>query len=877
MPPRAPRRRETLLLLLLGLPALSYAPALVEGRLLGPGDGAHLHYPMKAAVWEAWRRGELPSWNHDAFLGTPLLAAYRPAALHPLVVALSALPSFAAFQVLVLGSLGLAGALVFLYVRRLGGHDLGAFVAGVCWAMGPYFVNHLDDAPTLLAAPALPLVLLACEAFLRGIHRSRWIGRAAGLAAALALLIVSGSPEAVRAGGLLLLARAGVALLTGPRVRRAGGRILVPAAAGLLLGAPQLLPTLDLAREAGRQITRYPAPVEAIPGAPGLVLRYVSHTPAAALAAAALPLLGRDVAVRALFSGLALTMALQWGRSPLLAPGTLPIVFDLTLALLGGLALSAQWRARRLEAGRRLRMHFLAACLASAAALSVAAATLGPLPESLAAAVGILALALILYFSNAAAEDPVVAGVWLLPLVVSFLLQPFGRRLFVLAPTSAELSQGTGTRQAVERAMGAGRADAALALVWSWPREEALDLAHGNLAGLVGRRSANGYDPLVPVRTRVALGNMSPGGTLPEGFAGADPQRLELLGIRWLLVPASSLRAEGSKWGAPLQATLEAGRPLFLSFPVTQATEVRLISSLAEATEVRQDEVVAAVHVRLATGRTLAIPVRAGVDTAEWAHDRRDVKPVVRHHRAPVAESWPVAGEAFSGHHYQAALDLHARYFVDAVRLEGRPGPGVLRLVRLALVDGPTGRWTPLSKAAVFAADTGRFREVADTPRLRLYELPNTAGYARVVDGVREVADHGAALDAIASPRASGVDPRRTAVVAAPDAASLPPGARASRAQAASARGGRMDVRAEGPGLLVVAEGWDPGWRARLDGRDAAVHRVNAVQLGVALGPGWHRVTFSHRPRGFVLGSVLAGATALVLALLVLREGRPGV
>jgi hypothetical protein len=522
-------------------------------------------------------------------------------------------------------------------------------------------------------------------------------------------------------------------------------------------------------------------------------------------------------------------------------------------------------------------MHFLTACLASAAALSVAAAALGPLPDSLAAAVGVLALALVLYFSNASAADPVVAGVWLLPLTVSFVLQPHGRRVFASAPTAAELMRGTGTREAVERAMGAGRSEAALALVWSWPRDEELDLAHGNLAGLSGRRSANGYDPLVPVRTRVALGNMSPGGTLPEGFAAGDPGRLELLGIRWLLLPASSLRGDGSRWGPPLQLALERGRPLLFSFPVTAATELRLVSSLAEATEVGQDEVVAAVHVRLATGRTLAIPVRAGIETAEWAHDRRDVKPLVRHHRAPVAESWPVSGEAFSGHHYQGALDLRARYLVDAVSVERAGGAGVFRLVRLALVDGPTGRWTPVSRAAVFASDTGRFREAADTPRVRLFELPGSAGYARVVDGLRVVADQGSAFDAIAAPRAAGLDPRRTAVAAAGDPPSLPAGARASRAQAAAAWGGRLDVRAEGPGLLVVAEGWDPGWRARVDGRRAPVHRVNAVQLGVTIGPGWHRVTFSHVPRGFLLGCALAGATALLLAALALRERRRAV
>src|SRR5215208_7842885 len=98
------RRRDLpLLLLLAALPVLAHAPALRAGRLLGPGDGADLHFPLRAAVWDSYRSGDLPSWNPAIFLGTPLLAAYRPGAFYPPMFALAALPAFLAFQVLVLG------------------------------------------------------------------------------------------------------------------------------------------------------------------------------------------------------------------------------------------------------------------------------------------------------------------------------------------------------------------------------------------------------------------------------------------------------------------------------------------------------------------------------------------------------------------------------------------------------------------------------------------------------------------------------------------------------------------------------------------------------------------------------------------------------
>jgi uncharacterized membrane protein YfhO len=87
----------------------------------------------------------------------------------------------------------------------------------------------------------------------------------------------------------------------------------------------------------------------------------------------------------------------------------------------------------------------------------------------------------------------------------------------------------------------------------------------------------------------------------------------------------------------------------------------------------------------------------------------------------------------------------------------------------------------------------------------------------------------------------------------------------------ARAVGNRIEVRAEGPGLLVVAESWDPGWSARVDGAPAGVLRVNQAQLGIPLGPGTHRVFLRHRPAGFAAGVALAllaaaaGAASLAL------------
>jgi hypothetical protein len=113
-----------------------------------------------------------------------------------------------------------------------------------------------------------------------------------------------------------------------------------------------------------------------------------------------------------------------------------------------------------------------------------------------------------------------------------------------------------------------------------------------------------------------------------------------------------------------------------------------------------------------------------------------------------------------------------------------------------------------------------------------------------------------------------GLDPRREALVSAEGhrEIALPRDARAARADLARAEPGRLEVRAEGPGLLVVAEAWDPGWSARVGEAPAEVHRVNLALLGVVLPEGIHRVRLGYRPRGLRTGLALAGAALLALA-----------
>ncbi|MFZ5475174.1 MAG: hypothetical protein ACOZNI_00235, partial [Myxococcota bacterium] len=55
-------------------------------------------------------------------------------------------------------------------------------------------------------------------------------------------------------------------------------------------------------------------------------------------------------------------------------------------------------------------------------------------------------------------------------------------------------------------------------------------------------------------------------------------------------------------------------------------------------------------------------------------------------------------------------------------------------------------------------------------------------------------------------------------------------------------------VRATGPGTLVVADTWYPGWVAKIDGEPAPIARADAIFRAVTLPPGEHAVTLRYAP-----------------------------
>jgi len=88
-----------------------------------------------------------------------------------------------------------------------------------------------------------------------------------------------------------------------------------------------------------------------------------------------------------------------------------------------------------------------------------------------------------------------------------------------------------------------------------------------------------------------------------------------------------------------------------------------------------------------------------------------------------------------------------------------------------------------------------------------------------------------------------------------------------------------LSPKMETPGLVVLADLWDKGWHARLNGQAVPIMRVNYALRGVVVPPGNSELEFYYRPESFIRGLQLCGAAAGVLATLLglnlWRSNRP--
>jgi hypothetical protein len=312
---------------------------------------------------------------------------------------------------------------------------------------------------------------------------------------------------------------------------------------------------------------------------------------------------------------------------------------------------------------------------------------------------------------------------------------------------------------------------------------------------------------------------------------------------------------------------------------------------------VPEGQTVAEIVVTATDGQRATLPVLAGRDISEGAHDRGDVRPRVKHRRAEVAYSEgdrDINGGSYETHYYYSQLALPGRWTVRGVEIRYTYGMGVLRVFGLALHDGTTGL-----AAQVEPVDRAKFQRVYADANTTLYE--NTAVFPRafvVSGGVLPRPEMGGLYSMYLDP----FDPTTEALLDAPPPDAALPVRRMGegnppvplhatglpdRGIAASVRPATIasyapervvvQAQAERPSLLVLTDLYHPGWRARVDGVETPLLRADYFFRGVPLGPGSHEVEMVFDPPSVWIGrliSLVALGVLVVAAALLWRWPR---
>jgi hypothetical protein len=158
--------------------------------------------------------------------------------------------------------------------------------------------------------------------------------------------------------------------------------------------------------------------------------------------------------------------------------------------------------------------------------------------------------------------------------------------------------------------------------------------------------------------------------------------------------------------------------------------------------------------------------------------------------------------------------------------------------------------------------------ETVDFGDLRLFARPSSVPRSLVVFNATAVADDAAALARLGDP---AFDPNREVVLvgsAAPLSTGLP--GQPVEPAVQTPEGWRARVSLPAPGYLVQRESWYPGWRARVDGRDEPVQRVDVLFRAVALAPGEHDVEVYFQSDSFIRGAFVSLVALLLVVGLLL-------
>ena len=306
-------------------------------------------------------------------------------------------------------------------------------------------------------------------------------------------------------------------------------------------------------------------------------------------------------------------------------------------------------------------------------------------------------------------------------------------------------------------------------------------------------------------------------------------------------------------------------RDLVVTSVPVQATSVGIVSSVGNGAEMEEGEVIVHVAVEGTHGERIGKDLLVGRDTAEWAWDQEDVRKIVRHQRARVADSFLVfdgQGRSFPGHHYVTKIDLGTSVTVEKVTLRYAAVRGQIHIKDISLHDDGPGTSRPLGLVASHLALKDRWQQLARLEGVDVYEnlqvLPRAWLVPRTVFLSSEDVLH--TIKEGKLPDGTPYKPREVALVEHWEELRVETFDPQAQVEVVAHRPNRIELitHSSSPAFLVLSEIFYPGWKAFVDGTEVTIKRTNYVLRGLHLPAGSHLVRFEYNPLSFRLGMAIS-------------------
>lgn len=383
-----------------------------------------------------------------------------------------------------------------------------------------------------------------------------------------------------------------------------------------------------------------------------------------------------------------------------------------------------------------------------------------------------------------------------------------------------------------------------------------------NLPLLYGLQSVDGYDGgVLPLKRYVDLqrlflpaGKTAPDGRLREVLTEVPTARwLDLFNVKYVIADkVHDVWVDGVYYDLGLTAAVEPGVPVVLndlaSFPTTS---LGVVSYLEGAAGFADGMPVAEVVVTDRVGHREAIVLRAGEDTAEGLYDGTHTQ----HGRARPVRQWR---DDPTGSDYLARVRLKATVRPTQIEVRYLADEGRLLLRGLSLVNDPTGTFQPVT-----VAPEGRLRLV-HSGDVKIYENRGRLPRAFVVHRARVLSDDALALQAMED---ASFSPSEEVVLSDGEPLSAPSGADKVTVTHYFPEQIVLEVSAAQEGYLVLSDAYYPGWRAWVDGLEAAIRRADLLFRAVRVPAGTHHVVLSYEPWSLRVGAAVSLLTALAAGL----------